>query len=466
MITLSKTKLEKINTIFASIIKEVSPTPEELELVASYSNEIVSRLKAVVPNDVEILATGSIAHGTQVKNSYDIDLFLLFPRNLSRKELEKRGLEYAKWIVNEKKNESYIIKYAEHPYVKLILKDLGTTADIVPAYKIKNASERITAVDRSQLHNEFINEHLTKEQKNEVRVLKTFLKSHYIYGSDVKTEGFSGYLCEILIYTYGSLLNLFSHFYNMDIPVVIDPLNKIIYERDSTETKVLTKKFNSEFIVIDPVDQNRNVAAVVSKESLAKFIFAVRYFLNNPLTATFYGQKFSDLYSKQKVKNFSKKLGLSIFVLHFKVPNIAEDILWQQIKKLKGTISDALKKHGFTPVLSLENIFVDDGIIAFFINDIKIKYSIINGPQVYMYEAFDKFLKAHKTSLGFIFESDKIQSIEEAKYTDAKEIIINLIKNTELPSYLKKENLKIYKDNIPENIAKLIYSAFITKTLH
>jgi tRNA nucleotidyltransferase (CCA-adding enzyme) len=465
MITIPKTKLEKINNIFNSIVKEVSPTSEELEVVARYSNEIVSRLKALVPNEIEILATGSIAHGTQVKNSYDIDLFLLFPRNISRKEMEKKGLEYAKLIVNEKKNESYIIKYAEHPYVKLILKDLGMTADIVPAYKIKNALERITAVDRSQLHNEFINKHLTKEQKDEVRVLKTFLKSHYIYGSDAKIEGFSGYLCEILIYNYGSLINLFSHFYNLEIPVVIDPLNKIIYEKDSEKAKVLTKKFNHEFVVIDPVDQNRNVAAVVSKESLAKFIFAIRYFINNPLMTTFYGQKFSDLYSKQKVINFSKKLGLSIFVLHFKVPNIAEDILWQQIKKLKVTLNNELKKNSFNPVLSLENIFIDDGIIAFFINDIKIKYNVVNGPQIYMPEAIDQFLRSHKTSLSFIFEEDKIKSIEEAKYKDAKEVIINLIKNMELPSYLKKENLKIYKENIPENIAKLIYSAFIIKTL-
>jgi len=464
MLTLSKEKIEKIESIFATVLKEVKPTPDELDIIARYSNELVSRLKKVVPNNIEILAVGSIAHGTQVKNSHDIDLFMLFPKNISRKELEEKGLEYAKKIVDAKKHESYIVKYAEHPYVKLILGDLGMTADIVPAYKIDNALERISAVDRTQLHNKFISENLTEGQKDDVRILKSFLKAHHIYGSDAQTEGFSGYLCEILIYTYGSLINLFKHFYNLELPIVIDPLNKIIYEEDSNEVKTLSKKFNSEFIVIDPVDQNRNVAAVVSKETLARFVLSVRFFIDKPLLTTFSGPKFSDIYSKNKVLKFSKALGLSIFVLHFKVPNIADDILWQQIRKLKGSLSDALKKNGFAPVLSLENVFLDNGILVFFINDIKIKYAVINGPEVYMKESIDTFLKSHKTSFGFIFESDKIQSIEKSKYSDAEEVIINSIKNMQLPSYLKKEELKIYKNNIPEEIAKLVYSAFVLKT--
>ena len=49
------------------------------------------------------------------------------------------------------------MKYAEHPYTKVVLGDRGINADIVPAYKIKDASERGTAVDRTQLHNEFVN---------------------------------------------------------------------------------------------------------------------------------------------------------------------------------------------------------------------------------------------------------------------------------------------------------------------
>ncbi|MGC8679711.1 MAG: CCA tRNA nucleotidyltransferase [Candidatus Micrarchaeia archaeon] len=463
MLELSKNKYNKIDNIIEEIKKEVKPTPEEFNVIAEYSNELVFRLKKIIPKDVEVLAVGSIAHNTQVRGSHDIDLFLLFPKRYHEDQMELLGVEYAKSIVDKSKNESYIIKYAEHPYVKLILKDLGITADIVPAFKINNADERITAVDRSQLHNIFINEHLTERQKDEVRVLKTFLKSHFIYGSDAKTSGFSGYLCELLVYTYGSLINLFSHFYTMKIPLAIIPLHRTVYEEGEAEE--LSKKFNSDFVVVDPIDENRNVAAVVSKEVLAKAIFFVRNFIDNPSKDVFYGKKFSDIYSKHKVLKFSKELGLSIFVVHFEVPEIAEDILWQQLRKLEDVITMKLKLYGFEPAMSVENVFENSGIIAFFINDININYAKIVGPSIFIRSAFNSFIKTHNRSFGFFFDKDKVVSIEKPKYYDAKEVIEESIKGMKLPSYLKHEKLSIYKNDIPENISKLVYSAFSLKTL-
>jgi len=32
---------------------------------------------------------------------------------------------------------------------------------------------------------------------------------HHIYGAEVKVKGFSGYLSELLVYTFGSLIDLF-----------------------------------------------------------------------------------------------------------------------------------------------------------------------------------------------------------------------------------------------------------------
>ncbi len=463
MLEITKSKYNKIENIINEIKKEVKPTPDELKVIAEYSNELVLRLRKIIPKDVEVLAVGSIAHNTQVRGSHDIDLFLLFPKHYGEQQMEKLGLEYARRIIKKNKNETYIVKYAEHPYTKLILNDLGMTADIVPAFKINDALERITAVDRSQLHNKFINNNLSEKQKDDVRVLKVFLKSHFIYGADAKTMGFSGYLCELLIYTYGSIINLFSHFYTLKIPVAIDPMHKMVYEEESAIK--LLKKFNSEFVVVDPTDENRNVAAVVSKETFAKFIFSVRNFIDNPTANTFYSKKFSDVYTKRKVLKFSKELGLSIFVMHFEVPEIADDILWQQLRKLKEAITIKLKNNGFNPALTLENLFGKSGIIAFFINDITINHAIIEGPSIFMRSAVDSFIRSHNKSLGFIFNEEKIISIEESKYYNAKEVIDEFIKEIKLPSYLKHDKLNIYKDDIPEEIAKLVYSAFSLKTI-
>jgi len=48
------------------------------------------------------------------------------------------------------------LKYAEHPYTRIHLNDVGINVDLVPAYKIANAEELGTTVDRSPLHTEFL----------------------------------------------------------------------------------------------------------------------------------------------------------------------------------------------------------------------------------------------------------------------------------------------------------------------
>ncbi|GAI51570.1 unnamed protein product, partial [marine sediment metagenome] len=67
----------------------------------------------------------------------------------------------------------------------------------------------ITAVDRSPWHGRFVRENLSKDQKNDVRLLKQFFKSNHSYGdkSSVGKVGFIGYSSELLIYYFGNINN-------------------------------------------------------------------------------------------------------------------------------------------------------------------------------------------------------------------------------------------------------------------
>ena len=168
----------------------------------------MGRLKKVVPKGIEIMVAGSAARGTNLRGNSDIDIFLLFKNPVPKEKMEKTAIEVAKRLVKGNKNESYIVRYAEHPYARLFLDNVGLRVDLVPAYKITSASERITSVDRTQLHNQFVKSSLSQRQRDDVRVLKALLKFHGIYGAEARTEGFSGYLCELLIHTYGSFAGL------------------------------------------------------------------------------------------------------------------------------------------------------------------------------------------------------------------------------------------------------------------
>ncbi len=452
----------KIDQIAKKALLDFKPTEKEMEIMTSYANQIMLRLKKVVPKDVEIISAGSVARGTQLRGSSDIDIFLLFPKSVSPEQLRKKGLEYGKRIVQKRKNESFMIKYAEHPYVQLLLSDMGIKADIVPARKITDSKERVTAVDRTQLHNKYVNSHLTKKQRDDVITLKAFLKAHNIYGAQAKTEGFSGYLCELLVSHWGSFADVLANIARVNIPFALEPL--INREHHGKEAIIFARKFNSRFIVIDPTDSNRNVAAVVSDESLARFIIISKIMLSNPSAEFFYGAKHSEDYSERKIASLRKELGLNVYLLHFKVPEIAQDIIWQQLKRLSKRLQDDLQKASFKPALTLENAEGTDAIIAFFIHDMEIKYEIAAGPTPYMGRAIEKFIGAHKKSLGVFLEKDRIMSIEESKYTVPEELLKDLLKKIDTPSYLEKKKMKMYKNALPEPLAKLLYIAFVAKT--
>jgi tRNA nucleotidyltransferase (CCA-adding enzyme) len=458
----SKHKLEKI---IDKVIADFRPTADEKKMMALYSNMLMGRLEAIVPSDVEIVWVGSTARGTQLRGSSDIDIFLLFPRRMSKDQIKKKGLEYAKKIVKKRRNESYVIKYAEHPYLKLFLNDIGVSADIVPAFKIRSSEERITAVDRTQLHNKFMNSKLTETQKVHVVALKVFLKSHGIYGAGARYEGFSGYLCELLIYHYGNFYKVLESMASLKLPILLDPLTRTTRISSDPQLKEEVAKFKKEFIVIDPTDKNRNVAAVVSDESLGRFIAISKIMLEKPSLEFFYGPKYSDTYSARKIAAIRENLGIDIYLLGFKIPDITEEIIWQQTRSIGHYIGTTLKKAGFPPILELENVAEKEAIMAFFVSGVSLKHRIATGPSIFMAEAAGRFLKSHDKSLGIFFDNNKIYALEESLFKNPKEVIEQALGGLDnAPSYMAKKRVKLYVNKMPEHLAKLLYSAFIKST--
>lgn len=451
---------KKFSALVEAVLKDVKPSQSEIDGTTRTANRIMGRLKESAPKNVEILLAGSTARGTQISGNSDIDIFLLFPKSASKEELETKGLSIARGVIDKRKNERCEIKYAEHPYAKLFLEDVGVTVDVVPAYKISSADERATAVDRTQLHNEFVNSNLTQKQRNCVRLLKAFLDAHGVYGAEAMTEGFSGYLCELLIYHYGSFLQAVTAFANATVPLVIEAGKRA--ELVGAPAEILVKKFKSTFIVIDPTDFNRNVAANVSLESLARAALASRALLKNPSKGTFYRSGYSDVNANAKLSALRKRLGASIYSIYFTVPDIAEDIIWQQLKKLSSRLDSELSSNGFVTMLSLQSLHKKEALIALLVRDAEIKAGIARGPSVFMGDAASRFVAARRNSHLISLEGDRLYAIDTSKYTTPKALLHGFLasKGAKLPSYLSKKHMKIYTNSMPESIAKLVYQAY------
>ncbi|MGC9099149.1 MAG: CCA tRNA nucleotidyltransferase [Candidatus Micrarchaeia archaeon] len=451
-------KEKKLKQIFEHVLKEIKPDELEIKSTIAHANEIISRLKEVVPKDVELRVVGSIARSTNLSGDSDIDIFMLFSKKYSEEELERLGLDYAKRIIDKKKNESYEIKYAEHPYTRLYLNDINLKIDIVPAYKISNIEEMGTTVDRSPLHTDYLNEHLTDRQRDDIRVLKFLLKQHNIYGAEVTVKGFSGYLCELLVLTFGSLTKLLEEAPKFKLPMAIIPDEKKVFHDEA-----LAKRFNSRFVVIDPVDKNRNVAAGLSIESLAKFVLVARELIENPRLDLFYKKGFSSEDAPRLIKNFEKESGLRPVLIVVGVPNKSEDIIWPQLDKAGRIIISMVEKNGLS--VYLYNVWVKgrQGFLLYYLPNDLSRSKLAKGPDVFAGEYSGSFIKKHRNSFGLFVKESILYSIDKRGHY--LEIISKLMKRKELNSSsdIKMKDAKIF-DKIPKRYAEDSYAALLETT--
>ncbi|MEM3781876.1 MAG: CCA tRNA nucleotidyltransferase [Candidatus Micrarchaeaceae archaeon] len=449
------------SSISEKVLAEIKPTAEEIAIETNQANEIVSRLRSVIPKDVEIRVVGSLAHGTNLRGSSDIDIFLLFNKKKAKSTITKEGLVYAKKIA--KKGDRVSIKYAEHPYARVYFGSMNAVADIVPAYKIDSIEEMATAVDRSPMHSEFVIKHLADKQKDEVRLLKQYLKSHWLYGAEVFTGGFSGYLCELLVYYLGSFEKVLNFFASASLPIVLLPEKA---RANSTEASELVRRFSSQFIVIDPVDPNRNVAAPVSTESLARFVLLSRKFLSKPSISEFYGTGFSHKSAISGIKQFTRKAGMDCFLLVFKLPDKSEDVLWPQLRRIAEQIRHFVESYGFRIAISMQAIQGRSGLIAVCAQKQENNSRIVKGPSVFMRGATDAFLKAHRGAIGTLVEKDTVLAIEQNKFKNIGEALEYVVRGK-----LKKRHkdvvikgAKFFVNRIPAEYADTVYSELLRLT--
>ena len=186
-----------------AVLERIKPTVAERRNLIGIQEELATEVKAAAEKlgapDVLVKMVGSAARGTWLSGTHDIDTFMCFPEETPRKELETLGMAIAREVA--KLAEYATDCHAEHPYLNIVFK--GFDVDLVPCFRVSSASHIKSAVDRTPFHNDFVKAHI-KGFEDEVLLLKQFMRGCGVYGSELKTQGFSGYLTELLIIHYGS----------------------------------------------------------------------------------------------------------------------------------------------------------------------------------------------------------------------------------------------------------------------
>ncbi len=288
-----------LEIIRAKVLPLIQPTAEENEALTQLFNILKSNLEKVAER-LKISPSFIQNHGstglkqTHLHGRSDLDIFIgLNPADYSniieiapkkRKEaLKDLFFSYLKeWFIPAAQNAgfpTFQINFAEHPY--LIIYHKNYEINIVGCFDLNYdyllTHGPLTAVDRTPWHSKIIAEKLSFTQKQDVRLLKAFFQANYVYGDKaIGRFGFTGFSAEVLILFYQNIEQLFSYF---------QELSKTALDFFNRPAKVIRKlrRFEHDFlIIIDPTDQNRNLASSVTQRAFEYALFQVERFLKDP----------------------------------------------------------------------------------------------------------------------------------------------------------------------------------------
>ncbi len=429
-----------MKAILNSIIDEIIPDLAEVKRLKK-TCEKLEDVATDLSDEYEYkpMFCGSIAKDTWLKNKKDVDLFLLFNEDLDMEELEERGLEVGKKIIKEL-NGRWDLAYADHPYVQGRVH--GFEVDIVPAYDT-DPEDIKSSVDRTPWHVRWVEKNLTEEQRDQVRLLKKFTKEHGIYGSDLKTKGFSGYLCEILIGEYGSFSKLIKSAAEWKPGTVVDPEEKF-----KSKSYLRRKKFKDDaLITIDPVDKDRNVSSVLSDENFLLFVKMAKKFSENPSKKTFFGRKLKPIRMDKLQENIDKR-GTDFMLIEFDAPDVHTDVLYPQMRKMNRRIEEMLEDEGF--VVLRKDVWSNKKkcilIMELEVDELP-RIDKREGPSIFDRKNSGRFVERYSGEHNLLVEDGKWYAEYFRKWTTALEFVRDLL-------YDEEETLK--KEGIPGHLAKKV----------
>jgi tRNA nucleotidyltransferase (CCA-adding enzyme) len=420
-------------TLISKVLPLCEPTQSEERRIAEVAKEakaLVDNYVARLDDVVDVVFGGSFAKGTWLPHHADIDIFVKIKPSVGVEKFEEMGRNIGSEAL---KNFGPKLRYSDHPYVEVFVNNVRV--NVVPCYDVQQGKWQ-SAADRSPFHTHYISSHFDNEKRRQARLLKKFFKSVGIYGAEISTEGFSGYVSEVLVLKYSSFENVLlaaADWQERQIIAVSD------YDSD------FVKASNGPLIIIDPVDRRRNLGTAISPQSVAKFMLAARAFLEKP-SLEFFEE------GKSHRRGARKLLLPNVLVVEFSHEKKSPDIIWGQLKRSINAIAKQLELAHFEVLRS--SCVTDErssAALAFLLESITLPaYTKKKGPQIFRRKDTASFLSNRKKPLAIWVDREmRVVMLIERKATDARKFVKSLLLN-------HRENSGISRDLIANKLQ--IYS--------
>ncbi|MBR4503678.1 MAG: CCA tRNA nucleotidyltransferase [Candidatus Methanomethylophilaceae archaeon] len=388
------------------VLERIVPSEEYVAELEDKSRRLIAEVTGYAAEhgiDVEVTLAGSFSKGTFLSDP-DFDVFMMFPSTVPHDELERIGLKIGEDILHGTR------MFSDHPYTRGNFE--GIDVDLVPCYRLDSTDKLKSAVDRTPFHTKYILSHLDSKQKNEVRLLKRFMKGIGTYGAEQDARGFSGYLCEVLVVYYKSFRGVLegSQRWKSNYTIAIEGKGPSMV---------------APLVVYDPVDSRRNVASAVHEDTMGTFITAAKAYLADPSERFFFPEK-RDALPREDLAAIAEKHGSRLVTAIFDKPEgILEDSLYSQLWKTQYALGKKLNEFSFNVLRAVHDIQGDKLVVMYEIErDMLSKTHKHYGPPVWVSNS-NTFLERWKNNeYGSPFiENGTWTVIAERMYFTAKEML-------------------------------------------
>jgi len=418
--------MQKLNAIHQEILQKITPTQADRAKIQALAEDLQGKvLRACKEQGVNAIVRveGSVAKDTWLREEPEIDIFMRLPTTIPRRDLGEISLKIARKATQGAK---HIERFAEHPYLEAFLDDVRL--NIVPCYDVARG-EWHSATDRTPFHTDYVKNRLTEGLRGEVRLLKKFLKGINAYGAEIKTGGFSGYLCELLILHHKSFIDTLRAFAGYTQRTAIDIEG--YYKDREKDLKLL---FPEPLVIIDPVDKGRNVASAVQQQKLYTLVAAARAYLQTPSQTFFYPPKTKALTAEAMNSELDHR-GASLIFLTLEHTEAVPDVLWGQLYKTQRALRKLAELNDFKVLRTA--VWSDDKTFSVFTFELEqrelpsVKKHL--GPPLKREKETEKFLSKYASNNSVVsgpYIEDGRWVVElRRRFTDVTELLEEKLQN-------------------------------------
>ena len=410
--------------------------------------EILSILREKIQQDLGSLGyigrvetQGSFVRKTYLSEDETFDLMLILQRADKPKmhqildALEKRLKKD-----RIKKDPITITKHTgKIPYLRIVAGD--ELINLFVGFEVTPGEETKSIFDLIPMHSQYLITHMKEEDRNEVLLLKKFLKTIGVYRNEVGAIGFNGYLCELLILFYGTFEKTIENIGKWRPRTIIDL--KKNFEK-SEDVDLLTSEMLLKYYplyVPDPLNPKDNVAADVSVDQFTSLVAAANTYRFEP-KISFFEDLLCEIPSYSDLMRKIIFSGRQLVILATKRNFQETEICWQKAISMKNGFQVELFNNNY--ILERSKAFVSDQYYGLFLSllDLNPQISIRKeGPLI-----------TSEESLKFLQQYTKHVDVVAGPFIDNERWVIHFTKKGQnvfefLESLVKKNTFMLNVDS-------------------